>query len=280
MTLGWSLREQQRWFAVASTHPAGAVSGAEQASAAIARKSRVDQCLTDGPYLSAVERLRIYNDAYFARLEECLLDDYPALAQFLGDAEFSSLVRAYIEMHPSRSPSLNAYGRRMAAFCRSRPEVFAPFAADLARLEWALVEVVHAPLTPGLAQGAFSAIPADRWQSASFTPSPTLRLLCFDYPVNEYYQAFRDGRVPERPERRASATAVYRRELTLWRMDLEPTAAGLLGDLISGLPLGSAIAALAGSVEHDPRFAERLRGDLGAWLGAWVANGFFSDVAA
>jgi hypothetical protein len=274
MTNESSLREQQRWFALASTHPGGALAGTELAASALTRPLTAAQCLTDGPRLSALERLQIYNDAYFARLEECLVDDYPALAYALGESEFSSLARAYIDSHPSRSPSLNAYGAPMVAFCRSLPTPWAAFAAELARLEWALVEVVHARSTPSLTADALAKIPAERWATARLTPSATLRVLRFEYPVNEYFQAFRDGRTPALPDRRSSVTAVYRQDPTLWRMDLEPAAAGLLEDLVAGLPLASAIAALERTTKDVHDLGERLQ----SWLGTWVANGFFGAV--
>jgi hypothetical protein len=160
----------------------------------------------------------------------------------------------------------------MAEFCRAQPEAWAPFAADLARLEWAMVEVIHAPSVSGLDVSTVSTLPAERWQTARLTPSPTLRLLRFDFPVNEYFQAFRDGNEPELPERRTTSTVVNRRGLPVVRMDLEPVAALLLEDLIAGSPLDSAIAELERRGRDVPDLAEKLP----AWLGAWVANGFFA----
>jgi hypothetical protein len=148
------------------------------------------------------------------------------------------------------------------------------FAAELARLEWALVEVIHAPAARGLAAGTLATIPPDRFQTARLVPSPSLRLLTFDYPVNEYFQAFLEDAAPGLPERRASTTAVFRLGLSLQRMDLEPEAARLLEDLVLGCPLDSAIAEVSRRSKDVADTAERLP----AWLGAWVANGFFAAI--
>jgi hypothetical protein len=269
-----SLREQQRWFATVSTHPDDVSSGAEHASRTLGRAVTPEQWLTAGPSLSAAERLEIYHAGYFGRLVECLADDYRALAHFLGEEGFSDLARAYIRKFPSRSPSLNAYGAEMAAFCRSRSEPWAMFAAELARLEWALVEVIHAPAAQGLAPDTLAKITPDRWQTARLIPSPSLRLLTFDYPANEYLQAFLEDAAPELPERRASATAVFRQGLSLQRMDLEPEAAMLLEDLVLGCPLDSAIAEVSRRSHDVADVAQRLP----AWLGSWVANGFFAAI--
>ena len=276
MSIGTSLYEQQYWFLTASTHAAGVNRGAEIGALGLGRPLLIEHMLTDGPNLPAASRFQIYNDGYFARLIECLADDYPALAHLLGADEFETLARAYIEKHPSRSPSLNAYGAHMSSFVRARSKPWASFAADLARLEWALAEVVHAPSTASLGPAALAAIPPARLRTARLTRSPTLRVLSFDYPVNRYFQAFCDDEASERPERRTSTTAIYRRDLTIWRMDLEPAAAMLLEDLVAGAPLDSAIAEL----ERRTKDAEDLATRLPRWLGAWVSNGFFSAIEA
>lgn len=265
-----SLREQQRWFAAAGTH----ADGAALASRTLGRAVTIEECLTDGPALSAAERLEIYSAGYFGRLVECLADDYRAVAYLLGEERFFDLARAYIQKFPSRSPSLNAYGAEMAAFCRTRSEPWAAFAAELSRLEWALVEVIHAPAAGGLAADTLAAIPPARWQTARLVPSPTLRLLRFDYPVNAYFQAFLEDAAPGLPERLASTTAVFRRGLSLERMDLEPEAALLLEDLIIGCPLDSAIAEAARRSKGAADIAQRLP----VWLGSWVTNGFFAAI--
>jgi hypothetical protein len=258
------LRELQRWFASVATHPQGLLEG-----------QRLERLLTPGPQLSARERLQIYNDGYFARLLECLADDYPAVRYALGEDDFAQLARAYIAQFPSRSPSLNAYGKPMAAFCRTLSQPWADFAADLARLEWALVEIVHEPISTGLTSETLAALPPSRWQAARLVPSRCLRVLSFDYPVNHFFQAFRDEQSPDVPARAASSTAVYRQGQALWRMDLDPRAALLLEDLVAGAPLAAAVAALEG---RSRAAGDELAQLLPQWLGSWVQSGFFRGI--
>jgi hypothetical protein len=267
------LRELQRWFACMTTRSEGVLDGHSDPE----QKPELERLVTRGPRLSARERVQIYNDGYFARLVECLADDYPALSYALHEDTFSALAREYIERYPSRSPNLNAYGQHLATFCRTRFGPWADFAADLARLEWALVEVVHAPVTRSLDSDVLATIPAAGWQSARLLPSRGLRLLSFDYPVNDFFQAFREERAPELPDRAPTATAVYRQGLALWRMGLEPLAALLLRDLISGVPLAVAVATLE-SQNQTAGTSEQLTRLLPHWLGEWVRSGFFSGV--
>jgi hypothetical protein len=267
------LRELQRWFASVTTHPEGVLEGHLNPE----RSKKLERLVTPGPRLSAIDRVQIYKDSYFARLVECLADDYPALSYVLGEETFASLARGYIENHPSRSRSLNAYGQHLAAFCRARPEPWAGFAADLARLEWALVEVVHEPASESLAPDALATIPAARWQTVRLLPSRGLRLLAFAYPVNDFFQAFRDERLPEMPGPAHTATVIYRQGLALWRMGLEPRAAALLKDLLSGVPLAVAVASLEAR-SQPAGTSEELARLLPHWLHSWVQSGLFRGV--
>jgi hypothetical protein len=92
--------------------------------------------------LSPTERLDIYADMYFYRLRDCLAEDFPNLARWLGPARFHNLVTDYLLVHPSRHPSLRELGRALPGFLQARP-LSSPFqaASGLAALEWARVDV-------------------------------------------------------------------------------------------------------------------------------------------
>jgi hypothetical protein len=251
--------------------------------AAICGSRPVDASLvvSAGPKLSARERLEIYHYGYRARLSECLRDDYPALAATLGEARFAALCAAYIEHYPSASPSLNAFGRHMSAHCaRALLAEHGAFLSELARLEWALVEVVHAAIPAPLDLGALQTLPPDAWNGVRLLQSEAVRLLQFEHPTNAYYQAFRgEGRLGAYPLRQASACAVYRIGPTLWRMDLTPAMARLLSALFSGATIGAALRQISVD-EHDPAaLAEAERGVM-TWFSAWVRCGFFAGADA
>ena len=216
--LALSLREAQSWFKAVVTHP-------ENVQAGVAAGNRdVERVITPGPRMSAMQRLGAYHYAYWARLIECLADDFPVMQYAIGEHAFDELCRAYIVEHPSSHPSLNFFGKHMPSFLRTfeTTSFSTSFASDLASLEWALLEVLHAPTAPALSLDALSAVPVDGWGGARLPPSEAARLLRFDYPVNAYLQAFRKGGAPEVPARSPSATVIYRSGLAIWRMDLTP----------------------------------------------------------
>jgi hypothetical protein len=223
-------------------------------------------------------RLHIYRYAYRARLIECLRDDYPVLASSLGDAAFETLCHSYIAEHPSRSASLNDFGRDLPNLCAaSAPLEARTFYRELAALEWALVEVTHAPLG-SLALEALAGVPPEAWGRARLVPSEALRVLHFSYPVNAYYQQARTtDQTPELPGPSATATAVYRRGLGLWRMDLTPAMTRVLEALVAGATIGAALGQI-GVDEADPDALAEAERSVMMWFREWVVGGFFAEL--
>jgi hypothetical protein len=231
--------------------------------------------LTPGPQLDARERLEIYRSAYRSRLVECIADDYPVLALALGEERFHALCHAYIERFPSTSPNLNAYSRHMAALCK---DVESVFASDLARLEWALVEVLHAECPATLDLESLQAIPAEAWGNARLVASDALRVLRFEYPVNAYFSACKNEEsAPPVPAAEPAATAVYRTGATLWRMDLTPAMTRVLEALVAGAPIGEALACMEHD-ETDPEALAEAARSVMVWFREWVSSAFFARI--
>jgi hypothetical protein len=244
-----TLREEQLWFARA------VMTGAALEEA--------DHRLTAGPRLGPRERLDVYRHGYEARLVECLADDYPVLKVALSEEAFDSLCRRYIARFPSEAPNLNAYGRHM-------PEVCEGFAADLARLEWAIVEVIHEASRAPMTMESLAAIPEEGWGSARLVASRALRLLALEHPANDYFQAVRDGHSPLLPPPGSSAAVVYRSGHTVWRMGLTPPMHRVLAALLGGEPLEQALSLADGEPPEQ----------VTAWFREWVSSGLFVAVEA
>lgn len=258
-------------------HPAGIAAGLEQLAkegGLAVPLDELERILLPSSRLPGVERLAIYSEAYRARLVECLADDYPALKYALGDDTFEALCLRYIARYPSQSPNLNVFGQHMAAFCRTEERPHLLFASDLAALEWAMVEVLHAPSVEKLDLATLAAVAADRWADARFAPSPTVCVREFTYPANAYFQAFRTDEAPSLPAPAWSATAVFRDGTTIWRMDLSHAMHALLTTLSDGTPLASALGALAEAGQvNDEEGAEVM-----VWFRDWVRHGFFARI--
>lgn len=263
-----SLKWQQEWFSAIVTTPEAEPAPVDATSASL--------LVTASATLSALERLEIYRTSYHARLVECLTDDYPVLANALGEEAFERLCRAYIARFPSRSPSLNSFGRHMSEFCRTQPLREPGFAADLAELEWAIVLSIHAPTAAVLDLDALAKVPMADWAEARLEANPSLRILRFEHPVNAYLQAFRQGGEPQIGAPRANTVAVYRTGRSVWRLELSPALAALIESLLSGATLSDSL----GKVE--PFLGEMSETEAGALVMGWfqtsVSSGLFSAV--
>jgi len=271
-----SLRSYQEWFAHVITDPHSVAHGIASAESLGARSAALEQIVTRGPQLSAADRLQIYHYAYHARLTECLGDDFPAVKHAVGDVVFTRLCRAYIHAHPSRHPNLNGFGAHFPTFLAQGKFRLGQRAAlaDLARLEWALVDVLHAQAAPTFDVAALQRMPLNRWATMRLRPSATVKLLVFSHPVNAWFQSWREDRSGALPRRGWSATAVYRQGFRVWRMDLTPPMHAILASLFAGKTLGKALAAAA--KDHgDP---QRLVSDLQIWFREWVSGGLFAAI--
>lgn len=239
--------------------------------------------------LPAADRVEVYRHGYSARLVECLEDDYPALRHALGAAPFEQLCRAFIREHPPLSPSLNYYGAAFAAYCAERPERWSAPAAELAELEWAVVEAIHAEEGARLDVSALGRLSPEEWSRARLVPSPALRLLRLAYPVAGYYQAFQEGTAlaEQWPAAEPSAVAVCRRAEDVWRVRMSPALGRLLASLIAGTPLLEALeqasatdASMADAAESDAAGSAPLAPEeLQRAFQDWIACGMFAEVA-
>jgi hypothetical protein len=258
-----SLRAIQQWFLSVTTHPESAQLGVMD-QAKVVPPTDLPRVVRGRAGASALDGLEIYHQSYFSRLEECLADDYPALKFAIGGSAFEDLCRAYTLAHPSRSPNLNGFGSRLPSFIEQDAAKWGRFVAELSRLEWAIVEVLHAPASQGFSAERLATIPAERLADVRFTPNPALRMLSFEYPINRFFQAFLDGEEPAVPESVPSSVVVIRSGYRIRRLDLRQSQATLLRRLIAGEPLGAALA----GVTTDQEAIE-------SWFREWTSHGVF-----
>ena len=73
----------------------------------------------DGTQAEKLERLAIYQDGYFYRLYNALVDNFPLLASIMYEDEFSQLITAYIRNYPSHERGLQFFGQQLPSFIRS-----------------------------------------------------------------------------------------------------------------------------------------------------------------
>jgi hypothetical protein len=157
--------------------------------------SRLRQILRSDRKLAAADRLEVYSNAYFVRIQDCLREDFGALAAVLGEAAFHDLVKTYLMINPPVRPSLRHAGARLARHLRTEPfaAIFSrrcPYAGDLAELEWAISEAFYAADTSTIGPDALAQVAPEDWADLRFQITPTLQVVACDWPVQQVREHF------------------------------------------------------------------------------------------
>ena len=140
-------------------------------------------------------RFQAYNQAYRLRLIEVLGNDYPLLKRLLGEGDFDTLARQYLDEYPSDTPSVRWMGRHLERHLRSR-EVH-PALADIAAFEWAQGEAFDAEDTDVLTMNSVAALPPEAWERLHFEIHPSARILQLHWNVPELASADADADLSE-----------------------------------------------------------------------------------
>lgn len=209
----------------------------------------------DTPRLGAAARVRVYTDAYRWRLIEVLREDFSRLAHHLGPDAFHALAGAYLARHPSRDPSVAEVGHALAEFCATRPEL-PPWAADLARLEWARHRVFVAADAVPLGLDDLRAVPPEEWAELGLALVPAAALLVTAWPA---HFPWRGDEPPPAPAR--SAYRVWRQGWAVHHAVLDP----LEETALRRVARGATFAAVCEDLDRPE--------DAGALLLRWVEDG-------
>ncbi|HEX6277596.1 MAG TPA: DNA-binding domain-containing protein, partial [Polyangiaceae bacterium] len=230
------------------------------------------------------EQLEIYREQYWLRHTGSLVEDFPGLGGILAQSDWERLVEEYLVAHPPTTFSLRDLGEQLPDFASTR--AWLPnreLAVDMARLEWAHVDVFDAPEPAPLDPEKLRAVPEDAWERVRLVPNPCLRLLRATYAV----VALRERLLAQEhtkntleepillPEPEPHHYAVCRRKLVIEHDELEPRAFALLSKLYRGVPLGEACEATASELSVDPDVVAR---ELETWFATFTARGYVVDL--
>jgi hypothetical protein len=148
------------------------------------------------------------------------------------------------------------------------------FAAELAELEWCMVEAVHAPASEPLASDQVNRLASSNLADAKLLFNPSLHVREFTYPVNSYFQKWVDGLSPALPEPHKTVTAIFRSGYRIVRATISPARAALLGMLLDGAPISAALARMQQGGLLDNVDAPLLT----SWFQRWIAEGWVAGV--
>ena len=217
--------------------------------------------------LPADARLAIYARMYFWRLLDVLREDHPRTAAVLGDDAFRAVVRGYLGRHPSEDASVANVGRAFAVFLGANlPAGAPPWAADLARLEWARRQAFDAPDAPALGLDALRALAPAAWPATRFGVVPSLVRLVAGWPVQRAWAAASDDPPLALPAER-TALRVWRSGFSVYHAVMDAREEAALARLVAGEPFAYVCEAFADLP------AEAAAATAASLLVTWVEDG-------
>lgn len=229
--------------------------------------------------LTPVEQLEIYREQFWLRHTAALLEDFPGLSGILGQASWERLAEGYLEEVVPTSWTLRDLGARLPAHverCDWLPH--RDLCVDMARLEWAHVEVFDAEDVPRLTPARLEGLPDEAWLTARIVLGPALALVRVRHPVAELRRAIRaaDGGAVPLPAPAPANLVVHRGDdLSLHDETVGDAAFELLVALGEGVPLAPACERTSRRV---PGAAEELEREALRWFNEWAQRGWIVDV--
>ena len=195
--------------------------------------------------LGAAKRLDIYAQMYWTRLLEVLREDFPRVTVCLGTERFTDIALRYLARNRSTHPSARHAGVRFAEFLARDAEVrTCPFLPDLARLEWARIEMFDAPDAEPLRVAQMQAIPPADWPGLTFELTAAVRLLHSAWPVHEIWAAAGDRGLCEPMRPAETHLRVWRDGFTVYQASMDPIERLALERVLAGESLAAACETL------------------------------------
>jgi hypothetical protein len=283
-----SLSTIQRWMQAVIQHPGGIEAALADHPAEphpIAACRDVTTVILPSTRQTSAQRLQIYADAYFSRLLEVLLSEFPALAHALGDELFTEFAAGYLQEHPSQSYSLSELGLHFPAHLKAtRPPReadepdWADFLIDCCQLERIYAEVFDGPgperPTNSRWPMDFASLTPESFAEARLRMVPWLRLVAVRFPVESYISAVRRGDAPDIPAPRATYLVVSRRDYIVRRVPVSHAEFRVLSALQKGATIGEALLAAADTGAIEASSDEQVK----QWFTAWTAAGYLQGI--
>ncbi|MBY0581880.1 MAG: putative DNA-binding domain-containing protein [Sphingomonas sp.] len=166
------------------------------------------------PMIVAVgNRFDIYRNNVFTSLTEALSKTFPVVEAMVGEEYFAAMARAFVRQAPPRSPILADFGAGFSDFIGSlTPLVDYPYLADLARLEWARLEVMRAADGSSDETAAARTTEPEAVVETALALSPSARLLVSDHPFASLWRLHQDPEALEGLEWAGEQLIVFRSE--------------------------------------------------------------------
>ncbi len=263
-----TLRETQRLMWRAMTWPTGVADFLRQADPATRRAFA--QTFAETPGFSRQDRVSVYAESYYWRLEDVLREQFRVTAWIAGDVAFHNLCTDYVLARPSRRADVRRFAAPFREFVTAHPLARAHVGLDdVARIEWGAVEAIDAADVRLWREDDLAAVALCDWPPLVLRAAPSVSLHRCRLPYAKAWAA-RDAGEPSPTDPLPACTPPQ--WVLVWRGGLEVfhrTVADREAEAISALVAGTDFGTL---VQHaDARGVQAP--EVVAWLRRWLRDG-------
>jgi len=203
-------------------------------------------------------RFAVYRNNVVVSLIDALADGFPVTAQLVGDEFFRAMAREFVCCNPPASPILFEYGADFGDFIQQfAPAATVPYLADVARLEHAITQSLHAADAQPIDPAAFRPLLAepDRLPALRFRLHPALGVVRCRYAAASIWAAHQGtGELETIDWKAGEDVLVVRPDSEPELRILPPGGADFVLALARRLPLGEAMGiALSKTPAFDPQ---------------------------
>ena len=224
----------------------------------------VDEMVTGDVRLSAIARLEIYADMYFARIRDVLGDEYAKTAAALGVAAFHEVVLDYLDARRPDHPSMREVGARLPAFLAAHPAIAGrPWLAELAHLERARLEMIDGADAETLTLEVLRTRPPEHFAALRLRIVPSHALFATRFDVVSLWRSDDPGAVTLAPS--PTALLIWRRELGVLHRAVDGEEADWLRRLEAGKVTFEELCAGLGRGRTEEAAAARAFELVGRW---------------
>lgn len=221
-----------------------------------------------------MRRFNVYRNNVASSLIGALADTFPVVQALVGEEFFRAMAAIFLRQHPPASPLLVRYGENFAEFVdHFEPAASQPYLADVARLEMARLQALHAADAPSVDARALGPVlgAGERVGELELALHPSVRLLASGYAVVSIWAAHQGhGDLAEIDVWQGESAVIVRPNLDVLVVPCDPATV----EFVLGLQRGCDCAQSAG-------MAAAVAGnfDLSATLGLLFGNGAITSIA-
>ncbi len=213
--------------------------------------------LIAGDGFDPAARLGIYRNNVTTRLTDTLSATYPVVSQLVDARFFAYAATTFVRQHLPVSGCLSDYGTEFPAFLAGfEPAADLKYLADVARLEWAIHEILNAAVLPAVPIAALAAMQGDP-AHFKLRIKPTAKFLASAFAIDQIWIAHQGEGKWDGLQMDADRVWLQIEANEVLRIaHLTPSTWAFRARLAEGASLGAAIAqALAISTEFEPSSA-------------------------